>query len=296
MEQTFAKQRSLRSFVLATVVLGLCFCIPLYGLLRFAVHSALYSYILLIPFVSFYLIRLKKNDLPQGSRPAGKLAMLCFAIGLVAIGVDWFIRRSGFKLAEEDGLTLSIFSFLSFFLGVCYLFLGRETLRAIAFPIGLLIFMVPMPLFLLQRIESLLQYGSAVAAEGFFKLSGTTFLRDGLVFLLPGINIEVAPECSGIHSTLVLFITSLVAGYLFLRSPWNRAILALAVIPLALLRNGFRVFTIGELCVHIGPQMIDSPIHHHGGPLFFILSLIPFFLLLIVLKKSERAGEKSKNL
>src|SRR5262249_56535760 len=34
----------------------------------------------------------------------------------------------------------------------------------------------------------------------------------GLVFDLPGFSLEVAPECSGIHSTLVLFITSLLAG------------------------------------------------------------------------------------
>jgi exosortase/archaeosortase family protein len=67
-------------------------------------------------------------------------------------------------------------------------------------------------------------------------------------------------------------------------------VLCLAVIPLALLRNGFRVFVIGELCVHVGPQMINSPIHHHGGPLFFVLSLPPFFLLLYFLRKD---GQKA---
>ena len=67
------------------------------------------------------------------------------------------------------------------------------------------------------------------------------------------------------------------------------------MIPLGLLRNGFRVFTIGELCVHIGPQMINSPIHHKGGPIFFVLSLIPLFILLIALQKSERARGKYKS-
>mgnify|MGYP003908365983 CR=1 FL=1 len=36
--------------------------------------------------------------------------------------------------------------------------------------------------------------------------------RDGLVFKLPGIEMQVAQECSGIRSSLVLFITGLVAG------------------------------------------------------------------------------------
>jgi exosortase C (VPDSG-CTERM-specific) len=302
MEQTFAKQNPspagrsgrLKNFVLVTVILGLCFSVPLYGLVRFAVHSELYSYILLIPFITLYLVRLKKQDLPHDSKTGRKLAALFFTIGAVMMGVYWLIRHSGFKMAVEDGLTLSIFSFVSFFWGVCCLFWGRETLRAIAFPLGFLVFMVPLPVILQQWIETVLQYGSAVMAAVFFKLCGETFLREDLVFRLPGINLEVAPECSGIHSSLVLFITSLLAGYLFLRSPWNRTLLALVVIPLALIRNGFRVFVIGELCVHIGPEMIDSPIHRHGGPLFFILSLIPFFLLLMALKKSERRREESK--
>ena len=110
----------------------------------------------------------------------------------------------------------------------------------------------------------------------------------GLIFQLPGFSMEVAPQCSGIHSSLALFITSLLAGYFFLRSRWKRATLAVAVIPLAMLRNGFRVFTIGELCVHIGPEMINSYIHHHGGPFFFVLSLVPFFLLLYFLMRSDR--------
>jgi len=119
-----------------------------------------------------------------------------------------------------------------------------------------------------------------------FQLSGMTVFRDGVNFQLPGMTLEVAPECSGIHSTFVLFITSLLAGQMFLRQPWRRAALCLAVIPLALARNGLRIFTIGELCVHIGPQMIDSPVHHHGGPLFFAASLVPFFALLCFLKKN----------
>jgi exosortase/archaeosortase family protein len=73
-------------------------------------------------------------------------------------------------------------------------------------------------------------------------------------------------------------------------------VLSVAVIPIALLRNGLRVFVIGQLCVRIGPEMIDSPIHRHGGPVFFALSLIPFFLLLLWLVHLERRavnpGEK----
>ena len=107
------------------------------------------------------------------------------------------------------------------------------------------------------------------------------------VFQLPGIVIEVAQECSGIRSSWVLFITSVLASYLFLKSPWRRFILVAFVIPLGIVRNGFRILVIGLLCVHLGPQMIHSIIHKQGGPLFFALSLIPLFLLLWWLRRGE---------
>jgi len=80
------------------------------------------------------------------------------------------------------------------------------------------------------------------------------------------------------------------AGYLFLDRSWQRALLVLAVVPLAILRNGFRIFVVGELCVHIGPDMINSPIHRKGGPIFFALSLIPFLLFLVFLRRLNPAA------
>ena len=153
-----------------------------------------------------------------------------------------------------------------------------------------------MPVALRGFIEAGLQQGSAAVANVFFTIADTPMVNDGLVFRLPGIQIEVAPECSGIHSTVVLFITSLLAGHYFLRRPWKRVVLCLIVIPLALLRNGFRVFVIGELCVHVGPQMINSVIHRRGGPLFFLLSLIPFFYLLFYLRRGDQSKPEPNDL
>jgi exosortase C (VPDSG-CTERM-specific) len=282
----------LRKFFLATAILVVCFGKPLIDLLRLAAKDDLYSYIPLIPLISIYLVWLQKKNLPRLSKPARKLAALFFGGGLVTIAGYLFVVRST-SLANEDYLALTVFSFLLFFTGVCCLFFGKEMLRAIAFPIGLLIFMIPFPEFVRHGIETFLQHGSAAVAAGFFKLSGMPVYQDGLMFRLPGFNLEVAQECSGIRSSLMLFIMSLLVGYLFLRKPWNRTMLALAVIPLALLRNGFRIFVIGQICVHVGPEMINSPVHRHGGPLFFVLALLPLFLLLVFLIKSERANKKS---
>ena len=186
------------------------------------------------------------------------------------------------RLLGIDGRRLILF-----LIAGCLLVLGKATFQSIAFPVCFLFFAVPIPSGLHSLIERFLQHESADAADLLFWISGTPVFRQDLVFHLPGFSFEVAPECSGIHSTLVLFIIALLAGYLFLRSNWRRAVIVALVLPIAIFRNGFRIFVVGQLCVHIGPQMINSYIHRHGGPIFFVLSLIPFGLCLAILQRSE---------
>jgi exosortase C (VPDSG-CTERM-specific) len=281
-------QRRLRELALASAALILCFGWPLFEVARFAASSELYSYIILVPFISVYLIWNQKHTIPPYSGSDKKSAFSFSITALIVLAAFGIVAASGIKMAIEDSLALTTLSFVFFLWGICAWFLGRPALRSIAFPIGFMILLVPLPASVRAWIEADLQYWSAMAALGMFKLTGMPVFYHDLTFQLPDITLQVAPECSGIHSSLALLITSFLAGYLFLRSKWRRTSLVLAVVPLAILRNGFRVFTIGELCVHIGPQMIDSNIHHKGGPIFFVLSLVPFLLLLFFLIKSER--------
>ena len=287
-------RRQLRLLAICTVVLAVCFAKPLFSLVRFSLHSDLYSHILLIPFVSLYLGWLKKNEFLHDSEPDRKLAALPLVAGLLS-SLAFLALHSRLQLAPVDSLAWNMVSFFLLLIGAVCLCLGRQTLRALAFPIGFLIFLVPFPVVVRDAIETFLQHRSADAAELLFGLAGTPLLRHGVDFQLPGFSLQVAPECSGIRSSLVLFITSLVAGQLFLRSPWKRALFALAVLPLGILRNAFRIVVIGELCVHVDPGFIDSPIHHRGGPVFFAISLIPFLLLLYYLRKTDVRKHRSRD-
>ena len=277
----------LRRWWPAALVVALCFVQPLYALLKLALSDDLYSHIPLIPLVSFYLIWTKRRELPQPSAPSRSWAIAGFILGVLALAASFNALSAGSAPTEEDVLAGHILSLLFFLSGTAAWMLGRKTLRSLAFPLAFLIFMVPFPTAMRTGLETFLQHGSAAVAHVLFKLAGTSVFYNDLIFRLPGINLQVAPECSGIRSSLALFITSVLAGHFFLRSKWKCAVLTLAVIPLALLRNGFRVFTIGELCVHISPDMINSYIHRKGGPIFFVLSLIPFFILLMFLARSE---------
>jgi exosortase C (VPDSG-CTERM-specific) len=290
MKEEYAEYGShLRGFLFSVVALLLCFSWPLIRLLRYALLSDLYSYIILIPFVSGYLIWNNRKNIPALSKPNRMLAFLCGIAGMAVLGGYLAKTLPGGNLAVEDSLAFLTLSFVLLFWGLCGWFLGKQAVRSIAFPLGFLVFLVPFPVFLRFWIETFLQYCSAYAALALFDLTGMPVFYNDLTFQLPTITLLVAPECSGIHSSLALLITSILAGQLFLHSNWKRCALAFAVLPVAILRNGFRIFTIGELCVHVGPEMVDSNIHHKGGPIFFILSLVPLLALLLILIKSERS-------
>ena len=284
---THRKRWRLWSGACIAIVLVAAFAQPLLMLMSYAAGSQLYSYILLVPFVSAYLLYLRRDQLPKNYGIDLPLTIVFLAAGLaLRVFIYWlhFVKRAP---DDNDYLALLTLSFLCCLAAGGFFFFGRDWMRAAAFPLVYLIFMVPMPDAMADALETASKYASAEVANFLFDLSGTPFLRAGLIFQLPNITIEVAQECSGIRSSFVLFMTSILAANLFLKTPWRRFALVVFVIPLAILRNGFRILVIGLLCVNIGPQMIHSLIHRRGGPLFFTLALVPFLLVLWLLRKGD---------
>lgn len=280
-----------RSFGFAAAVVALLFAKPLFDLIRFALNSNTFSHVILIPFVAAYLASLRWKTAIQQSAPSGERGVYAASSGAAFIPLSLallaFVAGVLFK-AGDVRVCLWTLSFVLVIWAAALRFLGWPAVRQLTFPFAFLLFMVPLPQVIMDGLEIFFQHASAFAAALMIKVSGLPAMQDGLFFLLPGLAIQVAQECSGIRSTLVLFITSLVAGYLLLRRPRDRAILALAIIPLAILRNGFRIFSLAWLSVEVNPNIIDSALHHRGGPIFFALSLIPLFLLLLLLRKLEK--------
>lgn len=276
-------------FVFFTIFLTAVFVKPLLSLVFHVIGSDLHSYILLVPLISAYLLYIRRKELPKNYLPSFKWGLFSLVVGFVALATA-LMGRATSSLTRNDDLALIAFSFVCFLTAGGFLFLGRKWMAAAAFPLAFLFFLVPLPDAAADFLRIASKAASAETASLFFNLTGTPVFRDGTVFQLPNIVIEVAEECSGIRSSWVLLITSLLAANLFLKSPWRRILLIAVVIPLGILRNGFRILVIGLLCTHVSPQMIHSVIHHRGGPLFFTLSLVPLFLLIWWLRRNETSS------
>jgi exosortase C (VPDSG-CTERM-specific) len=276
-------RRRFIGFLIYLAILCGAFALPLHELTTFAAHSQVHSYILLIPFVTAYLLYLRWKHLSREFNSARGFALLLATAGAGAL----FASLHFAELGQNDHMTLIALSFVCFVIAGTFLFLGSKWARSAMFPLFFLAFMIPLPEAAVDLLENASKVASAEVANWMFLISGTPVLREGTLFQLPGITITVAKECSGIRSSLVLVITSLLAANMFLHTTWRRALLVVAVIPLGLLRNGFRILVVSLLCVHIGPEMIKSPIHRRGGPLFFVLSLVPLFAMLWLFRRQE---------
>jgi exosortase C (VPDSG-CTERM-specific) len=262
----------------------------LFQLFTAAFGNDLSSYIVLIPGVSLYVLYLERNNLAREYTSSVSWAiapLLGATIALICVNTRSWHR----PLSLNDASALYASAFVCLVWAGAFLFLGTKWFWAAAFPMLFLAFVVPLPDRAVEWIENSLRLASADAAAFFLWVTGMPAVRDGTLFQLPGINLEVAQECSGIKSTWVLFITSVVAGFFFLSKQPSRLLLTAAVIPLGILRNGFRIMVIGQLCVNVDPDMIHSVIHRRGGPLFFVLSLIPLTLIVWLLRRRETHGQ-----
>ena len=265
-------------------VTTLVFIQPLSNLMRLSLNAELHSHSPLVPFASAYLLYDQRRTFAD-SIPSWRGAAAFAAVALSSAATATVAHP---QLTDTGYLGLMVLSYVSSIVAGGFLFLGYRWMTAAVSPLAFLIFMVPLPDAAVVWLEDVLVLASADVSAWMIQATGTPLFRDGTTFVLPTIALQVARECSGIRSTWVLLITSFVASHMFLTSPWRKLALVAFVIPLGIVRNGFRILTIALLCVNVGPHMIDSIIHHRGGPIFFALSLVPMFTLMWWLRRGER--------
>ncbi len=261
------------------------FYAPLKSLWDLSSHDELYSHIFGIPLISAYFFYLKRKEIFQNVSYSISSGIFVLIVGsvLYIIGLS-----QGLRLTQNDYLSLMTFTTVLAWIGGFIIFYGVESIKANLFPFLFLFFMVPIPGFIVERAISFLQIGSTEVAYGFFKLTGMPLLRDGFIFHLPGLSIEVAEQCSGIRSSIALLITSIMAGQLFLKSASRKIVLALVIIPITIFKNGLRIVTLSLLGVYVDQNILSSSLHKKGGIPFFFLSLVFLGFILWLLRKSDK--------
>ena len=256
---------------------------PLVSLFSLTQEHEHYSHIVIIPWLSLYVLYLDRTAIFASREWSPWLGSIL--IGLGALGY-WFADATIFA---PDQLSMTILALVVMCWGIFVSCFGVTLCRKVSFGLLFLLFMVPLPSFLLDAIIGFLQRSSAEATEVLFSLLGVPVFREGFVFSLSSFTIHVAEECSGIRSALSLFITSLVAGHFFLRSTWTKMGLMAVVVPLAIIKNAFRIVGLSLLANYVDPTFItDSALHRNGGIPLFLASVAVLLFLTWLFRRFEK--------
>jgi exosortase len=256
---------------------------PITHLVQLAWSDDTASHILLIPFISAWLLYTeRKPDSPNKGLSFGP-AVAFFLPSVIALT----LAVSCASCSAKNILFLYMVSLILLVISGFILFLGVSRAKSSSFALAFLLFTVPIPDPLLNKIIYWLQAGSAAIAEVLFNLSGAPVLREGFVFHLPKMSIEVAQECSGIRSSLALLILALLVAHFSFSAFWKKAVFICAGLAMMLVKNGIRIATLTLLANYVNPEFLYGRLHHQGGVVFFLIGLALLLPVFWYLRRGE---------
>jgi len=267
-------------------VSSLLFAKPLIGLVRLSLANDDASYLILIPFLTAGLVFIERRTIFNNLSFSAGGGVFLFLSVIIVLSVG----LAGDKVAPDLRLTGNVLAVLLLWIAGFAFSFGWAAVKSAYFPLLFLFLTVPLPNFLWERVISLLQAGSAEITEVLFNLTGVPVLREGLVFHLARVNIEVARECSGIRSTIALFILALPVVHYGLHSLWRKLFFLACAFFMMILKNGIRIATLTLLAMYVDPSFLTGKLHHQGGIVFFLLGLLLLLPVLLLLQRGESSA------
>jgi exosortase len=198
------------------------------------------------------------------------------ALGLILIVASLGVLVAG-RLGAE--LFLTRVSLIGLLTGIVVFVWGWRHARVMAFPIGFLLLMIPIPAIVFNQVAFPLQLLASRFGEWALELARIPVLREGNVITLPNITLEVAEACSGIRSLVSLVTLALVLGYFSDSRIWTRVAITLAAVPVAIFANALRVAGTGIAAHSYGKAAAEGFMHTFSGWLVFVVSFAMLFAL-----------------
>ncbi|HEX4267593.1 MAG TPA: exosortase [Steroidobacteraceae bacterium] len=206
-----------------------------------------YTHGYLILLLSLWLIVRDRERL--AATPVRPEPLALIPLALMSVAWVWFWRAA---IQELQLLLLPLILCTAI-----YAAFGRRMARAVAFPIAILYFAMP----LWGDINGIVQALSAKATGALIWATGIPAYMEGDFVRLPGGSIEIARSCSGLHELIVGLALAAIYGKLS-GEPWRRRLQWLGLMgALSLMVNWVRIFTV--VIAAYETNMSSSLVKHH---------------------------------
>jgi exosortase len=219
----------------------------------------MYSHGYIIPFFAAYLFWIRKRPLTE-SPPLDR--WIGVAVVAASLGLRVFAAYYDYNNFER-------LSFIGAMLGVCLIAGGRSMFRWAWLPIGFLAFMFPLPSMLENTLLMKLQTYATIFSTWALQIMGVSAARQGNTINVDTLQeaLEVAEACSGLRMLTIFGAFSVAIVMIIDRPWWDKLILLLSAIPIALASNVIRIVATALLYMAFGQDTpwLNKIIHDWAG-------------------------------
>lgn len=197
---------------------------------------------------------------------------------------------------SQDIMIFEVGSQIPVLMGAILLCHGRAALRAYLFPILFLLFLVPLPGFVVDSLTGTLKEYVSIIVDDLLYLLGFPIARSGVTLMIGPYQLLVADACSGINSMFSLSAIGLL--YMYLRggtSKLHNALLLAAILPIAFVANIGRVIALVLITYYLGDEAGQGFAHDFASITEFMIAVlvllgVDFVLAKILAKRGAHAG------
>jgi exosortase len=227
-----------------------------------------YSAGLLVPFLAVYVLWSQRRDFAQTRmRPA-------IVGGVVAFLLTQTFRILGlfyvYRSAERLSIILSVAA-LVLLLG------GWRFLRKLGPILIFLCLMLPWPNRVQSAITLPLQRWATTSAVFSLELAGYDVLQDGNIIKIGETSVAVAEACNGLRMITAFFVISGLVVLLARRSWWEKLLVLISSLPIALLCNTLRLTITAIFFTILKGEDVEKLFHDFGG-----YAMMPLALAMVV--------------
>ena len=181
---------------------------------------------------------------------------------------------------SQDILLFEVGSQIIVILGALLITLGWRSVKALWFAVFFLVFIIPLPGFVVDATTGPLKQYISVIAEQVLYAAGYPIARSGVTLTVGPYQLLVADACSGLHSMFSLSAMGLLYLYLMQHTSVARNIIIMAaILPIAFAANIVRVMVLILVTYHLGDEAGQGFLHGFAGIMLFVIGLLFLFAL-----------------
>lgn len=259
--------RTLAASLPLVLPLAIAYGFVLLALARQWADDPNYTHGFFVPLMSVLLARRRLDRFRSAPRSPD-------AAGIAVVFAGALLYLAGVLAAELFTSRISLVVVLA---GLVLALEGRARLRAMAFPIAFLLFMIPLPYVIYYKLTFPLQIESSCLAAGLLTAVGLPVIREGNVLHLEGYSLEVVTACSGLRSIMTLGTIGVFISDLVPLSRVGRVFHWALIVPVAMGANVARLAVTAGLAAVAGPETAESFLHDLSGLVLFVSGVLALF-------------------